>query len=156
MPSIFAGEIIYDVDSLICRLPLRLSFSVVFVIFCGYIIPVSLITFVYLKLVRYVKVISKRVTPVNILSRAQRELKMVRRIILLLSTLSIVGIPYITSLLMSFFTTSPKYHFRIILISSYISLTFIMIVLFQITEPFKEFVMKRISYRPNIIIPAVT
>ncbi|CAM4809127.1 unnamed protein product [Rotaria magnacalcarata] len=42
-----------------------------------YIIPILLIMMAYVKLVRYIYRMRKNVTPVNILSRAKRQLKMV-------------------------------------------------------------------------------
>ncbi len=53
---------------------------------------------------------SKHVTPANILSRAQRELKMVRRTVILLTILIILDFPYSIFILMSFFTGIYKYH----------------------------------------------
>ena len=56
---------------------------------------------------------SKRVTTANILSRAQRELKMVRRTVILVTILVTACFPYALFLLLSFFNQAPKYHFRI-------------------------------------------
>jgi hypothetical protein len=91
---LFTGEIIYNVDNQICQIPLRLSFALIYSSLCIYIIPVSMITFIYFKLVRYVKQMSERATPTNSLSRAQRELKMVKRIVILINILVIIGFPY--------------------------------------------------------------
>jgi hypothetical protein len=41
---------------------------------------------IYFKLVRYVRKMNRRVSPANILTRAERELKMVRNIITLMNT----------------------------------------------------------------------
>ena len=91
---------------------------------------------------------SKRVTPVNTLFRAQRELRMIRRIVYLVLILLILGFPYALFILMSFFNSAPKYHFRIAYIFVDVSLAFVMIALFQITEPLKTSIMKRINRRP--------
>jgi hypothetical protein len=131
VPFIFTGEIIYNVENQICQLPLRFSFALIFVTLCLYIIPILMIIFIYLKLIRYVKRMSKRITPINILSRAKRELKMIQQIVLLVSILLMLGLPYITFILISFFTIPPKYHFRIAVIFVDISLTSIMIFLFK-------------------------
>jgi hypothetical protein len=80
-PFIFTGEYIYDADNGLCQIPLRLSFSIVFVAFFIYLIPINMILFSYSKLVRYVKEISKRVTPVNMILHAQRELQIYTRIL---------------------------------------------------------------------------
>ncbi|CAF1473883.1 unnamed protein product [Adineta steineri] len=95
--------------------------------------------------VRYVKEMSKHVTPVNTLIRAQRELKMVYRIVILVSFLIGLGIPYASFVIMGFFTSPPKYHFRIAYIFVNISLIFIMMSLFKFTDPVRTSIMKRIN-----------
>ncbi|CAF4124960.1 unnamed protein product [Rotaria sp. Silwood2] len=56
---------------------------------------------------------SKHVTPVNRLFHAQRELRMIRRIVSLVFILVALGFPYQTFIIMSFFNSAPKYHFRL-------------------------------------------
>jgi len=90
---IFTGEIIYNIDNQICQVPLRLSFFIIYMGGCLDIISISLIIFVYFKLIRYVKQMNKRVTSVNGLLRVQRELKMVRRVVILLMILFTSGFP---------------------------------------------------------------
>jgi hypothetical protein len=80
-PFIFTGEYVYDADNGLCQIPLRLSFSIVFVVFIIYVIPINMIMLIYSNLVRYVKKISKHVTSANILLRAQRELQIYTRIL---------------------------------------------------------------------------
>jgi len=141
----FIGEIIYNADNQICQLPLQLSFSIIYAMCGGYIIPILMIMFIYLRLVRYMKKMSKRVTPVNILSRAKRELKMVQRTVILITILIILAFPYILFIFMSFFNSAPKYHFRIADVFADASLVLVMIILFQFTEPLKTSMMKRIK-----------
>jgi len=148
----FTGEIVYDIDNQICQLPLRLSFCAIYGILCVYTIPVSMIALVYFKLVRYVHEMGKRVTPANTLLRAQRELKMVQRTVILISILLTLGVPFASFLLMSFFTTPPKYHFRIGYIFIDVSLAFVMIALFQFTDPLKASLMKKLKLRPNRVM----
>jgi hypothetical protein len=95
---------------------------------------------------------STRVTPINTLSRAERELKMIVRIIRLVSILLTLGIPYMVFLLMSFFNSAPKYDFRIAYIFINASLALVMIVLFQNTDPVMIFLMKKINRRSNTIV----
>jgi hypothetical protein len=56
---------------------------------------VLMIIFIYLKLVRYVKGMSRRITSINTLSRAQRELKMVQRTSILVTIIAAIGFPYV-------------------------------------------------------------
>ncbi|CAF0841219.1 unnamed protein product [Rotaria sordida] len=153
---LFTNEIIYNVDNQICQVSLRLSFSVIYTAQCLYIIPVLSIIFVYFLLIRYVKGMNKRVIPVNTLFRAQRELKMVRRIVILVMILFIAGFPYALFVFISLFTSPPKYHFRIAYAFINLLLPFAMISLFQFTDTLKASVKKILNYRPNTIIPALT
>ncbi|CAF1164234.1 unnamed protein product [Adineta ricciae] len=56
-PSVFlfTTEIVYNVDNQICQIPLRVSISTIYLSFCIYLIPLLLITGMYLKLIRHVK-----------------------------------------------------------------------------------------------------
>jgi hypothetical protein len=156
IPFIFTGEMIYNVDNQICQVPLRLSFSIIYTAQCLYIIPVSLTMLVYLKLIRYVKGMSKRVTPANTLFRAQRELKMVRRTVILVMILFIAGLPYALFVFISFFTTPPKYHFRIAFAFIDLSLALVMISLFQFTDILKTSIKEILKGRSNTVITAFT
>jgi hypothetical protein len=88
------GEIRYIVDNQICQMPLRFSVSAIHNVIFIYTISMSLIILIYFKLVRYVKEMSKRVITANMLYRAQRELKMVRGIVILEMGLVILGFLY--------------------------------------------------------------
>ncbi|CAF1179998.1 unnamed protein product [Rotaria sordida] len=152
---LFTDQIIYNINNQICQLPLQLSFSVIFIASWAYIIPVSLTMFIYFNLLRYVKEISKRVISVNRLSRVKRELKMVRRIVVLVMILFTLCFPYTMFIFLSFFTDPPKYHFRIAYIFIDVSFLFVIIALFQSTDPLKKSVMNKINKRPNRILPTV-
>jgi hypothetical protein len=98
---------------------------------------------------------SKRAAPGNTISRAQRELKMIVRIIRLISILLFAGIPYTIFIFMSFFNSAPKYDFRIAFIFVDVSLALVMIALFQNTDPVKASLMKKMNWRPNpMVLPA--
>jgi hypothetical protein len=109
----------------------------------------------YLKLVRYVRAMSKRVTPANTLLRAQRDLKMVQRTVKLIDILWILDIPFILFTFMSFFTSLPKYHFRIAYIFFDVSLVFVMIALFQFNDPLKSSIMNKIKIKPNRMVATI-
>jgi hypothetical protein len=153
---LFIGSIIYNVDNQICQVPLRLSFSIIYAPHCVYIIPVSLVIFIYLKLVRCVKEMSKRVTLANTSLRLQRELKMVRRIVTLVMILFISGVPYSSFAFLSFANRAPKYHFRIAYVFANSSMLFVMIALFKFTDSLKASLKKFIKPPPNTVIPTMT
>ncbi len=152
---IFTNEIIYNVDNQICQIPLKFSFVLIYGLLFIYLIPVSMIMLTYLKLVRYVRAMSKRVTPANTLLRAQRDLKMVQRTVKLIDILWILDIPFILFTFMSFFTSLPKYHFRIAYIFFDVSLVFVMIALFQFNDPLKSSIMNKIKIKPNRMVATI-
>jgi hypothetical protein len=114
-----------------------------------------MIIFVYFILVRYVKRMRTHMTAMNTLSRAQRELKMVRRIVILVTVLLTLCFPYEMFLIMSFFVSAPKYDFRIAFIFGNTSLTCVIMALFQFSDPLKASIIKRINRQTNMIIPVI-
>ncbi|CAF1121834.1 unnamed protein product [Rotaria sordida] len=155
LPHVFTGEIKYLVDDQLCQMPLHLSIVTVYNVILLYLIPMNGIIFIYFKLVRYVKEMGKRVTSANILFRVQRELKMVRKIVILVSILVAFGLPYTTFVFIGFFTQPPKYHFRIAYTFISVSLIFIMIAVFHSTDPLKAFARKKIIKRSTMTVQTV-
>ncbi|CAF0842209.1 unnamed protein product [Adineta steineri] len=99
---------------------------------------------------------SKNVTTANNLFRAQRELKMVHRIVILVSILLSLGIPYASFLFMGFFTLPIKYHYRIAYTFVDISLVFVIITLFKFTDPIKLAIRNIRNQRTNTIAATMT
>ncbi|CAF4261441.1 unnamed protein product [Adineta steineri] len=139
-----------------CQMSLELSFITVYNVVLLYLIPMNGTILIYFKLVRYVKQMTKNVTLANTLLRAERELKMIRRIVILVSMLITFGLTYAIFIFMSFFTQPPKYHFRIAYIFVNVSLVFILIALFKFTDPIKTSIMKITNRRPNVVIAILT
>ncbi|CAF0816632.1 unnamed protein product [Adineta steineri] len=152
---LFNNEVVYNYDNQVCQLPLRFSFSVIYISFTVYGIPITLIMFIYFKLLRYVQETSKNVASINILSRARRELKMIRKIVILVSILIGVGFVYAIFIIMSFFNSLPKYHFRIAYVFGSSSFLLVIIILFQFTDPLKISLRKLINIQSNTIVPTV-
>jgi hypothetical protein len=156
IPILFTNQFKYDVDNQICQVPFRLSVLIIFNASYVFMIPVGGVMLIYFHMVRYVKQMSKRVTPVNTLSHAERELKMVYRIVLLLSILLTFGLPYTIFLFMGLFDRAPKYDFRLAYTFIDGFLVIVIIALFQFTDPVKTSLMKKINQRPNTIVAAAT
>ncbi|CAF1193696.1 unnamed protein product [Adineta steineri] len=152
---LFNNEIAYNYDNQVCQLPLRFSFSVIYISFSVYGIPVTMIIFIYFKLLKYVREITKNIASINILSRARRELKMVRHIVILVTILIGVGFVYAIFIIMSFFNSLPKYHFRIAYVFGSSSFLLVIITLFQFTDPLKISLRKLINRRPNRTAPII-
>ncbi|CAF0964996.1 unnamed protein product [Adineta ricciae] len=155
MAFMFNGDIGYIADIDVCDVPLRLSFALIFLSLCVYSIPLSLVMFIYLKLIRYVKMMNQRVTPANVLFRIQRELKMIRQIVITITVLVPICIPYTIFFILSFFTALPVYYFRILFTFAVGSFLFTMLTVFKFTDPLKLSMMKKLNIRSKILIPTV-
>jgi hypothetical protein len=156
IPFLFTGEITYNVDNQICEVPFRLSLSVFYIPLFVFTIPMSLIIFIYFKLIRHVREMGTQVTVTITLFRAQRDLAMVRRIIILLLIILTAGVPMTLFFVLSFFNLAPKYHSRIGYFFVDISLLCVMIVLFKFTDLLEDSVKKVIFSRKNTALPTVT
>ncbi|CAF0820055.1 unnamed protein product [Adineta steineri] len=156
VPVLLKGDIRYEVDDQICQMPHHLSIVTIYINLYFYLLPVGGIISIYVKLVLYVKEKSKNVTPANNLFRAQRELKMVHRIVILISILLSLGIPYASFLFTGFFTTPPQYHYRIAYTFVDISLVFVIITLFKCTDPIKLAIRNIRNQRTNTTAATMT
>ncbi|CAF1429074.1 unnamed protein product [Adineta steineri] len=149
---IFNGEIVYDIANHMCQLPLGYSFSLVYMLHCSYIIPVLFIMMTYFKLIGYIHVMSKRITPANIIIRAKRQLRMVRNIVILITILFITGFPYGLFVVMSFFTNIPKYHCRFSCVFFDVLSVSVMIALFKFTDPLKMSITDIIRRKSKVVL----
>lgn len=156
MVYLFTGQIVYNVDNQICELNHKLSFSVIYMALCLFGIPVTMIHVIYLILVRYVKKMNTLITPNNTIVRARRNLKIIRRTVMLISIVVTVCFPYQVFLVMSFFNRAPKYNFRIAYLFGETSKLFVIITLFLYTAQLKVAVLKIITKSANIITSNTT
>lgn len=145
--------IVYNADNQICQLPMKFSFSMIYLTLFVFSLPMIGIGIIYFLLVRYVKQMNKRMASVNALARARNQLKMIQRIIILISILLIVGIPYLLLSVMSWFMSIPKYHFRIGCLFTNISMLCVKVALLQMTDPLKECLIKKLRRNANTIVP---
>lgn len=146
------GQLKYNPDDQICQMPLGFSVMLLVNSFYIFTLPTIGLMIVYMKMVRYVKDISRNLATSNSLFHARRELTMIRRIITLVLMLSSLGVPYFVFMVMSFFNRAPKYSFRISY--SFISPALIPILLsvLQMAEPLKNSLKKRImGHRTNVV-----
>lgn len=143
-------EMIYDVDNQICQLIFNLSFSSIYYITGSYILPVSLTGLVYIRLLRYVKRMQKNVVVANALIRARNELKMIVRLLIMITILVVICSPYALFLFMSFFDRAPKYKFRMGYLFVDLSLICVNMAILRFTDQLKSSVLK-ILRRQNTI-----
>jgi len=152
---VFTNTIVYNADNQICQVPFRLSFLILCTPWFVYVIPVNLVIFIYMKLVRFVREMSEHVTPANTLTRAQRDLKIVRRIVILTHILFVSGFLMTLLFVLSLANVAPKYHFRFGFLFVDASILFVMIALYQFSDPLKNFVRKKILRQRTIVVSAL-
>ena len=104
-PFLFTEQIHYNPANQVCHMPLHNYLYIFYTCFLAYLNPIMLIVVIYVKLVRYSKEMSHVVTSANQFLRAQREVKMVRRIVMLVLVLITLGLPYTIFFVLNFFTT---------------------------------------------------
>lgn len=142
-PFLFPNQIEYNLANQVCHMSFEKSSSYIFyTCFIAYLNPITIIIILYFKLVQYVRRMNQFITPVNQYIRIQRELIMVRRIVMLLIVLITLGLPYTIFFFMSFFTKPPKYYFRWAFLSVDVSLACIIIVLLQFSDSMKKLLPK--------------
>ena len=145
LPFLFTGQITYNADNQVCHMPLQKYHFIFYTCFFAYLNPITIIVVIYVKLVQYVQDMNRLVTPTNQLIRAQRELKMVRRIVLLVIVLVTLGLPYTIFFIVSLVTDPPKYHFRIAFLFVDIALACVMVAVFDFTDPIKTFIFNKMT-----------
>ncbi len=91
----------------------------------------------------------ERATPIATPFRAQRNLKMARRTVILIMILFISGFPYNSFVFLFFTNLSPKYHFRIAYVFVNGSMLLVMLALFTFTDSLKGSVKKLLNGPPN-------
>ena len=151
MPCLMTNGIRYNADNQICQIPLQHTFFIIYGAVCGYTLPISLVIFIYFKLVRYVREMSTHVTCSNQFMRVQREVKMVRRTVIIVTILIAVCFPYTLIMILSFCDFTLRYHFRIAYVFVDASILSIMITLFQFIDPLKTSLMKRMKWGSNTV-----
>ncbi|CAF1226464.1 unnamed protein product [Didymodactylos carnosus] len=140
-------QIKYNLDNQICQLPLRKTLFKLYIGSCVYCLPLIIIQFVYYKLIRYLRNISNNsgsTTAIGII-QAQREMQVLKRIIVLVSILITNGFPYLVFWFIAFGTDPPLYHFRISFLFVDVSLVPVMIAMFKFNNNVKDILLKSIA-----------
>ncbi|CAF1348384.1 unnamed protein product [Adineta ricciae] len=155
-PWLLTGDITYSVVDQICLVPLRLSVPIVYNMLVLYVIPMSMIITIYMKLVHHMHKISTRATSAKTLFQIRRHFIVVCRIVIIVVILLILSIPYTVFNLMSFFTKPPKYHLRIAILVLDISQPLTMVIIFVSSQPVMDIIKKWRLLPVNSIHPTVT
>ena len=143
LPWLLMGTSTYNVDNQACILPFGFSVPIIYNVTLVYLIPVTIIPFIYFKLVRHVHLLHIRsVLSLQTVQICRRELVMIRRIMITISILLIPGMPYMIFLFISFARKPPKYYYRIALFFLDLSQALIMIVLYKYSKPVMDVVRK--------------
>ncbi|CAF3106809.1 unnamed protein product, partial [Rotaria sp. Silwood2] len=124
LPIFFAGRIRYQAGSRICLVSLNDISGFFYLAVWIYLVPVSLLTLIYAMIVRHVTINAfSNTNRQAIFQRRQqkREIQLVRRILILVTMLIVIGIPYCSFWLHTWCTgLSPPYAERL----SYIFIAF--------------------------------
>ena len=152
----FNSWILYDAANQLRQLPLHVSISIISITHGVYVILVPLTVIIYIVLVSYVNRMSQRVQCNNRLTRIKQDLKMVQRIIILVSILLICCLLYGMSMFQSFFTTIGKYHARISYVFIDSSHLVAIIAPYPFTDQLQESLKKLCLERRNRVLPAKT
>ena len=117
IPLLTTDQLKYDVHMNMCIIPIRSSgWTMYYAIFC-YSIPLMLLAFFYQRLIEYILTARRRVSAClisgSVVVAAQRQLTLIRRVIALVSILTLSGLPYCAFIFMGFWTDPPVYQFRI-------------------------------------------
>ena len=155
IPFLLTNQIQYDYNDHVCQMPFQFSFVTLFNVIYIYLLPMGLVMLIYFLMIRYVRQISRNVTTANRLFRVQRELRMTKRIVLLVLITVSLGIPYTLFMFMSFFGRPQKNQFRIAYLFINISLVLIMITLFIVTEPLRASFNKIRNRQLVTVVPVV-
>lgn len=148
---IVTKEIKYNIEDQICQIPFQLSFINLYNMFFMYFIPIGVISLIYIKMVRYVRNMGRNVTTVNRFYRAQRELRLIQRIVLLVSIIVALGIPYSLFNLLSYFNRPQKDQIRISYAFVDASVLLIMVIIFVVTKSLRESFMKTFTTQRMIV-----
>ena len=156
LPYIFTSQIAYLPDEQMCQAPLGLTLYTIYNMLFIYSVPITGIVLIYIQLVLYVRRMSKRASPVNTILQAQRDLKIVRNIVMAVGVLVAVGMPYMIFIFISVFTTPPRYHLRMAYFCVDISMVYVLLPMVETTEPVKKAILKAFGRRSNAVVPVTT
>ena len=117
IPLSSTNQLEYDVYMNMCIIPIRSSgWTMYYAIFC-YSIPLILLAFFYHRLIEYILTVRSRVSAClisgSVIVAAQRQLTLIRRVIVLVSILTLSGLPYCVFIFLGFWMDPPIYQFRI-------------------------------------------
>ena len=152
-PLLITNRLKYNEHGRMCQVPVSLSFPMVYLTLLCYYIPVLSEISLYLRLFRYVRRMQQNITPINVLQRAQKHLKMVRKVVTLSMILFINDCPYAIFVFMSFFGSPPIYYLRIAFATISVAEALVMFVLLLFTDPIRNYLVKTIKRQQNTVVP---
>lgn len=150
-PVLFWHDIIYLPNEHNCFIPLTHLCAIIWGAFTTYVIPFSCLSFIYLRITIFIRDQPNNVT-LAVKRRQQRDLLVLRRILITVSILLVVGIPTIVLLMLALITgnTHPL-SYRIVWIGAAICLTTLSIGLVFMDPQLNSIVMKK--WRQNRAMP---
>jgi hypothetical protein len=108
-----------------------------------YVLPMSIINNIYMKVTRYL-----RKAPSIVSTRAKRDVIVIRRIVIVILTLFVIGSPTIVSIIMLPFTkVGESFFYRITIMTMALSMSTLSLILVYTSPQLKLIIMK--SFKKN-------
>jgi hypothetical protein len=145
-PLIFGKDFIYLPKEHYCYVSFKNYRGILWVICNAYVIPLSFLSFIYFRITRFVHQQSNIQTFV-IKRRQERDLIVIRRILINIGILLALGIPSIILLIMLMITGEEHpLIFRISLLPASLSIEALSITMILFTPLLKKIVLKKLEY----------
>lgn len=138
IPLVIAKPIKYNIYLNMCVIPITSNgWTMYYAIFC-YSIPLICLSLIYYRLINYILSVRSRVSAClisgSLIVAAQRQLALIQRVIILVTILTLSGIPYCIFIGMGFFMEPPKYQFRISFLCVDIALASVICTMFHFSR----------------------
>jgi hypothetical protein len=142
IPLSFTNQLQYDIHMNMCIIPIRSNgWTLYYAIFC-YSIPLVLIAIFYHQLIQYTLTVRSRVSAClisgSVVVAAQRQLALIKRVIVLVGILLISGLPYCVFIVMGFWMDPPVYQFRISFLCVDIALASVVCTMFYYSRDISQ------------------
>jgi hypothetical protein len=142
IPLSTTNQLQYDIYMNMCIIPIRSNgWTMYYAIFC-YCIPLIFLAIFYHRLIQYILIVRARVTAClisgSVVIAAQRQLALIRRVIVLVSILTLSGLPYSVFIGMGFWMDPPIYQFRISFLCVDIALASVVCTMFYYSRDINQ------------------
>ncbi|UJR35009.1 hypothetical protein I4U23_027785 [Adineta vaga] len=152
LPIIYTNHQNFIEEEYLCQIEIHNSQTIVYVYTIVYFIPLSLILIQYWIIKRYSKRKTNTIHTINIQHRARRQIKLIRRTLILITSLFILGTPYCAIIVLETlnFVRAPKYTHRIGFLLVGIASGLIMLMMIYFTRNLRRLILRKRRIREVI------